>query len=72
MHPCISRVSFPFLNCFCFKIWSFYFVFVKIASEARGVGSAVEGFYKVLCGEGPTPYTFVYLFDRKGKSFVCI
>ena len=37
MHHCICRLSFPFLNCFCLKNWSFYFVFVKIAFGGRGV-----------------------------------
>ena len=37
MHLCICRL-FPFSNCFCLKIWSFYFVFVKIAFGGEGGG----------------------------------
>jgi len=74
MHPCISRLSFPFLNCFCFKIWSFYFVVVKIASGREGGAVGAEVLYKVLYGEapprGPTPDSFLYHFDRKGTPFV--
>ena len=75
MHSCLFRLSCPFLTIFCFKIWSFHSVFVKIAFPL--IWGWRVGLYNVLHGEaptrsrGPTPTRLYTInFDRKGTPFV--